>query len=621
MCGIAGIFSKYPVEGRVMEVMTHALKHRGPDAHATFLSDDKKLALGHARLSIIDLSTAANQPMHSADGNLTIVFNGEIYNYKEVRTALIKTNDQVHFHTNSDTETILHAFAQWGPKMVEKLNGMFTIAIYDHRTKSLYLFRDRIGKKPLYVFESGNDFVFASEIKSLLLHPRVQTTKSINVSALQQVLHLGYIPGPGTAFKGIQKFPAGHWALKKLDLSLELHKYWQPEDCWIKSPISPLSPSELSIQLGTLLEASVKRRLISDVPIGSFLSGGTDSSLVTALAAKHHEGKLKTFSIGFQETKYNESFYALEVAKHLGTDHHAFELTEADALPILETYLNHFDEPFADTSAIPTMLVSQLTKPHVSVALTGDGGDELFLGYGSYDWAQRLANPFWQFMQTPTRLLFNYFGTDRLKRIASMLEKVRPQQRLSHIFSQEQYFFSESESKKMLLNPIPTEPLGLHEITKKRTPAERQALFDIHYYLKDDLLVKVDMASMYHSLECRCPLLDYEVVEFALQIPENFKSREGVRKRILKELLSQFLPQDLVHRPKWGFSVPLPLWLKGKLSYLIDDYLSSPVVNRFGLVKANEVEALVKRFRSGEDRLYNRVWVLIVLHKWLERNA
>jgi len=624
MCGIAVVLSKNAGGARDIEPMIAQLRHRGPDAESTWLSDDGKVALGHTRLSVIDLSETANQPMVSQDGRYIIVFNGEIYNFKTIRKEIETTHPQVKFKTTSDTEVILQAYALWGEQMMSRLGGMFALAIWDTEAKTLFVCRDRVGKKPLFYYHDDHYFIFASEIKSLLKHPVVNAAKHrLDNDAVHQFLHLGYIPEPRTIFSSIKKFPAGFAGTVNADLVLELKAYWSIEE----QLHPPSSTDEASVKqtLKSILTEAVQQRLISDVPLGTFLSGGTDSSLITALASKSSTGRLKTFSIGFTEGKFDESEYARRVASHLGTDHHAYTLSEKEAVGILETYLKHFDEPFADTSAIPTMLVSKLARKEVTVALTGDGGDELFQGYGAYDWAQRLQNPFVRLLQTPLAFGLRNFGSSRLKRVSHILEKVDKTRIRSHIFSQEQYFFSDRELRKNVLkHPASYTSFVYNDLQVeqvKLTAREQQAIFDLKFYLKDDLLVKVDRASMFHALECRCPLLDHRVVEFVLNLPLSYKVRGNVRKWILKEILGDYLPAELVHRPKWGFSIPLASWLKNELRYLIDDYLDKPGIETAGLVEYDHVKKLKEAFLNGNDYLYNRLWTLIVIHKWLRENA
>lgn len=620
MCGIAAIVSKNSDLSHIRE-MTQALLHRGPDADNIFIDPSGAFAVGHTRLSIIDLSTGANQPFFSGDERYAVVFNGEIYNFQEVREELAAQHG-IQFKTHSDTEVVVEAFAVWREAMVEKLEGMFALAIVDRVERRLHLFRDRAGKKPLFYFQSGELIAFASEIKSLLKHPVIKQAVKVNRRVASTFLHLGYIPEPGTIYTNIFKFPAGHYGVLDTALQLKVKPYWQ-----IQENIPPVKIKSIDTakrQLHKLLDSAVEQRMISDVPLGTFLSGGTDSSLVTAIASKHTSSPLKTFSIGFKESKFNESHFAAAVAKHLGTDHTEYILAEQEAKDILTTYLHHFDEPFADTSAIPTMLVSKLARQQVTVALTGDGGDELFQGYGSYIWANRLNNVLLPLYRAPLKFLLERSGKSRFERIAHLLERVNIGSIRSHIFSQEQYFFSQQEIRDELLRdknsfvPFEYDETAFNRYTL--TAGEKQALFDFQYYLKDDLLVKVDRASMFYALECRCPLLDHHIVEFAFSLDPSLKTRDGKAKWLLKELLRDHLPDSLIDRQKWGFSVPLANWLKNDLRYLIDLYLSDDVINEIGLVNAAYVAQLKKDFFAGKDYLYNRVWVLIVLHKWLKEN-
>lgn len=621
MCGISGIFSTQTISQATIKHMVGKQAHRGPDAQGIFISKDEKTALGHNRLSVIDLSASANQPMHSHDGRYVIVFNGEIYNFKEIRQQLSQRNAAIRFETQSDTETILHAFEQWGQDMVQWLDGMFALAIFDQQLNKLFLCRDRVGKKPLFYFNDGTHFVFASEIKSLLAHPVVMDKKRVSAAAISCFLHLGYIPEPHTIFSEVHKFPSGSWALIDRSLTVVPQKFWTIEQEVSADRIENTSSSQQ--QLKTILERAVQKRLISDVPLGTFLSGGTDSSLVTAIASHQVSNPLKTFSIGFAESKFNESQYAKAVARQLKTDHHEYILSEKEGVDLLHSYIAHFDEPFADTSAIPTMLVSKLARKEVSVALTGDGGDELFQGYGAYDWVNRLNNPLWKMAKLPVRVLLSATGNSRLERVSRLLGD-HSKNLYSHIFSQEQYFFSQQEVRDELL----TGSNGFYKFEyepsaqeRTLTPGERQALFDFRYYLKDDLLVKVDRASMYYALECRCPLLDKDVISFACSLDVSAKKKEGTSKWILKKILAEYISEDLVYRKKWGFSIPLSRWLKGDLRYLLDEYLSQAQVEETGLFNYQLVTKLKHDFLVGKDYLFNRLWVLIIIHKWLKDNG
>lgn len=604
MCGIAGYFGSADNGEAVVGTMLDALSHRGPDASGVFSFDE--FCFGHRRLSIIDLTEAANQPMHSKCGRYSISYNGEVYNHREISGQL-----DLSLTTTSDTEVILEAFAKWGPDMVKKLNGMFAIAILDKSKRIFHLFRDRLGIKPLFIYQKEKTFAFASEIKSM------RQTKpfdlEINRSSIASFLHLGYIPEPKSIYKWISKFPAGHYGTFD-GQSLDIQPYWEAANHITSETFKDEALAKE--QLKGLLTDSVSKRLMSDVPFGTFLSGGIDSSLITALAQQTSSEKVKSFSIGFEESTHDESGFAKKVATHLGTDHTEHLVTESDAMALMPDMLCQYDEPFADSSAIPTMLVSKLARQEVTMTLSGDGGDELFHGYGAYSWAERLNQVHWKLGHNLVSQALR-FGNNRLQRVAQLLDY--KELTYGHIFSQEQYLFSTSEVESLLFNPDLTDIIGLginKNLARQLTHAENQAFFDLNLYLKDDLLVKVDRASMRYSLETRVPLLDHRIVEFALNLSPKLKTKDGCQKYLLKQILYDFVPEDFFDRPKWGFSVPLNKWLFGSLSHLIDDYLSETTIKKSGLVDWGQVKQLVSNYRSGQNYLYNRVWLLIVLHSW-----
>ncbi|MCF8463880.1 MAG: asparagine synthase (glutamine-hydrolyzing) [Flavobacteriales bacterium] len=607
MCGIAGIYEPKGVAEDVLKRMSDKIAHRGPDSDGFFVQNG--FGLAHRRLSIIDLSTAANQPIFSQDNRYAIVYNGEVYNHKEIAKEL-----PIQLKTHSDTEVILEAFAQWGPKMVNRLNGMFAIAIFDKLEEKLYLFRDRVGIKPLFIYQKNGVMAFGSELKALTaLKDQLEFT--LNRDAIPYFLHLGYIPQPITIYNEIEKFPSGHWAVFD-GIALKTECYWNPADKISATVLS--DETEAKNQLEKLLKASVKKRLMSDVPFGTFLSGGVDSSLVTALAQEESAERLKTFSIGFENAKHDESKYARQVAEHLGTEHFEYKVTEKDALDLVEDILLQYDEPYADSSAIPTMLVSKMARQEVTMTLSGDGGDELFMGYGAYTWANRLSSPLLNTFRKPIGTALS-FGNDRQRRAANLFQYSSSDNLPAHIFSQEQYLFSRSELDRLVLNSNEVQfPLlnQAKKLNRALSPAERQAFFDLEFYLKDDLLTKVDRASMRYSLEARVPLLDHETVEFALNLDENLKIKNGTQKYLLKQVLYDKIPKEVFNRPKWGFSIPLSKWLNSDLSYLIDESLNKKKVEETGFVQWNAVEKLVNSYRSGQEHLYNRIWVLILLHSW-----
>lgn len=611
MCGIAGYYNIQSFDfQQQLTLMANALRHRGPDAKGFFT--DGLCSMAHRRLSIIDLSDIANQPMYSQCGRYVMVYNGEVYNFLEIRKEILRQKDIV-FKTNSDSEVVLEAFALWGYYCVKRFNGMFAIAVYDKQKRQLFLMRDRIGIKPLFIFQNGTQLAFASEIKALRAVTEIDQQLTKRLESVADFLHLGYIPEPNTYWNEISKFPSGCTACYD-GKQLTIFPYWSAEKLIKENVVK--DEAVAYEKLKELLISSVKMRLVSDVPFGTFLSGGIDSSLVTAIAQNVHSATINTFSIGFAESKFDESNYARDVAKELGTKHHEFRITEKEAMVLIPDLTHIYDEPFADSSAIPTLLVSKMAKQHVTMTLSGDGGDELFMGYGAYRWAERLNTTFWKLHRKPVASVLK-LGSNRHKRIADMLAHEK-QNIHSHIFSQEQYLFTAKEIRKTLLQSgeYSGYPFILPETSRKLMIAEQQAFFDLTHYLKDDLLVKVDRASMQHSLETRVPLLDYRIVEFAINLSPELKLRNGTTKFLLKKILYQYLPESLFNRPKWGFSVPMGKWMKGPLKEWTMDMLSEERLKKHGLVKPEVVNSLIKKYlKTDSEYLYNRLWALIVLHQ------
>lgn len=616
MCGIVGISrTSGPIDTEGFDNISSLLSHRGPDAQGSFHHENTWL--GFMRLSIIDLSENANQPMHSHSGRYAVIHNGEIYNFKEVRKEL--EGGQGGFKTQSDTEVLLESFEKWGTAAISKWNGMFATAVYDKEKKVLYLIRDRMGIKPLYYYWDGEFLAFASEIKALIGFKQVKNKLTIRKEAISEFLHLGYIPEPNSIYQNIYKLAAGAY-LKLEDGNVQIEKYWTLEDQIDKVTVS--NEQDAKEQFNVLLKSAVEYRMISDVPLGTFLSGGIDSSLVTSVAQQLSSVPIKTFTIGFKEEKYNEANYAKQVAKYLGTDHHEYMLSYKEGIDLIEDLTNVYDEPFADSSAIPTMLVSKFAKEHVAVTLSGDGGDELFFGYGSYRWAKRLANPFVRMLRKPTASMFSMMS-DKYKRAAYMLRYPDVKKLKSHVFSQEQYFFTEPELSGILTEPYQSLPVLNEDFSGLKRAlnfTESQALFDLKYYLKDDLLTKVDRASMKYSLEVRVPLLDHNIVQFALNLPYKLKFKNGQLKYFLKQVCYDHIPEKLFDRPKQGFSIPLNVWLKKELNFLIEDHLSEKALKQYDLLNVDSVRLLLSRYRNGEDYLYQRVWLLIVLQKFMAHN-
>lgn len=619
MCGILGFINPEIANGIDVSTLLEKLSHRGPDARGHYR--DQHALLGHLRLSIIDPGEGANQPMHSHCGRYVMVYNGEIYNFRELQKEIEQYNPSFVPRTHSDTEILLEAFALWGADFVSRLNGMFAISIWDKKDRKLFLFRDRLGIKPLYYFRKNGLFAFASELKVLSHEPTLKKHLTRDYTAINQFLHLGYIPAPHSIFSEIKKLPAGHWAVLH-NGQFTLTPFWRAEEK-IQSSHVLSDPEQALNELKRLVESSVRYRLIADVPYGTFLSGGVDSSLVTAVAQSLHDSPIKTFNIGFWDKDYDESVYAAKIAQHLGTQHHSLVVTEKDALEWMPKLTGIYDEPYADSSAIPTLLVSQMARRQVTVTLSGDGGDELFLGYGAYSWAQRLSHPWVQRLKKTASLLLP-LGPMKYRRAAALFHDVPDDLLKSHIFSQEQYLFSRKETQSFLM-PEFYRNYQLEEnfegSLSQLSPAQQQALFDLKYYLPDDLLVKVDRASMHFALETRVPLLDYRIVEWALNLHPGLKIRHGQSKWLLKKLLHQYVPAALFDRPKRGFAIPLQKWLKTDLRDFAMDYLNEQAIRNAGVLNAETVKTLLKAFyQKDRNYLYNKVWQLLVLQKWMQEN-
>jgi asparagine synthase (glutamine-hydrolysing) len=604
MCGITGFVSR-KLNRNDLQCMSDLLSHRGPDADGYFYDEPAGVGLGHRRLSIIDLSAAANQPFYSHDGRYVMIYNGEVYNYKEVAAKY-----SIRMRTSSDSEVIIEAFAKAGIQSVSDLNGMFAFVIWDKQEEKLYVVRDRIGIKPFFYYYNEKEFAFSSELKALFHLP---VKREINPDAVADFLYLGYVPGTTSIYKNFYKLLPGYYGVFEKGLFASFPYWWL--DSKIESPVLTDEKQAKKTLLG-LLESSVKYNMVSDVPVGIFLSGGIDSSTVAAIAQSVSPAPVKTFSIGFKEKKYNELHYANEVAQTIRSDHSEYTVTEQDAMDLVEKIPGIYDEPFADSSAIPTYIVSQMARNEVTVALSGDGGDELFMGYGFYNWARRLDNPLLKAMRYPVGKALYRFGSNRYKR-ASTLFNYPENRKKSHIFSQEQYYFTADEISELLKNPA---CININEYNcsekRKLDELEEQSFFDIKNYLPEDLLTKTDRASMYHSLEVRVPLLDHRLVEFAINLSSSLKMRGNTGKYLLKSALYEYVPERLFNRPKWGFSIPLRQWLSKELRYLIDKYLDPAYLQECGLVHPEPVGRLVHDYLAGKDYLYNRIWTLVILHKW-----
>lgn len=611
MCGIAGFYveefdEQLPI---FLETMLQSLAHRGPDHQGSFYVHP--FYLGHRRLSIIDLSPTANQPMKSQDGRYVGIFNGEIYNYKELSNSF-----QIKTKTTSDTEVAIELFSMLQTNAFKHYNGMYAIVIFDKKEEKLILARDRVGIKPLYYFWDGENFAFASEIKALLTLPFVQKNISINLQALQQYFHVGFTLEPYTIFNNIYKFPAGYYAVFQ-NKSLNFYNYWSIFDVLQRPRIT--DEKYALEKLDELLNDSIRLQLRSDVPYGVFLSGGIDSSLVTAIACRY-VSRLKTFSIGFENLNFDESIYAEKIAKHLSTDHHTITVSSNDIINYLPDYIDIYEEPFGDSAGILNMILSQKTREHVTMVLSGDGGDELFWGYGAYNWAKRLSNPFIRANRKLLALLLRK-GSSRLKRVSHMLNYSHDTYLPLHILSQEQYFFSIREiSSWNLFKDNSILPVYHDNLNKIDHPVEKQSVFDLLYYLKDDLLIKVDRASMLYALEVRVPILDHRIVEFAYQLHPSLKKQRKHSKYLLKKVLFEHLPPSFFDRPKHGFSFP-HMWFFNEFKEVILNLLHTNSIKDNPYLNTAFVQEIIEKYyKHRHHYLWARIWIFLVFQLWYQKN-
>src|SRR5882762_8768828 len=623
MCGIVGIVRNdaKAVDEVLLSRMCAAIEHRGPDEDGFYINGPVGLAM--RRLSIIDLK-GGQQPIHNQDRTAWIVFNGEIYNYLELREKLEKLGHV--FYTNSDTEAIIHAYDRYGSDCARHLRGMFAFAIWDERTQELFLARDRVGKKPLLYAQVNGQLIFGSEFSALLLHPEI--SRDILPEALDYYLSFMCVPAPLTAYRAIKKLEPGH-SLRWRKGEIKIERYWQPDF----SRKLKISEAEAGERLIEILREAVRLRLISDVPLGAFLSGGIDSSAVVALMSEESSEPIKTFSIGFEEQDFSEVHHARRVAKHVGADHHEF-IVRPDALEVLPILVEHYGEPYADSSAVPTYYVARETRKHVTVALNGDGGDESFAGYERYA-AMRLAE---KYHRIPAVLrdrvlrqaieLMPSSETERgrirdVKRFvqAASLPKVERYLRWVSVFDAEakQDLFTESFARQTqgvsaagMLGPWFARANGSGIV-------DAALLTDLMTYLPNDLLVKVDIATMANSLEARSPFLDHHVIEFAASLPEKYKLHGLTTKYLLKKVLKQLLPAENLSRRKMGFGVPIGHWFRGELQPFLRETILSQSALKRGLFKPDAVKRLVELHTRSEQDYSHQLWTLLMLELWFRR--
>lgn len=598
MCGICGFVSKQNITLEQLKKMNDTMYHRGPDDSGEEIfqmKDGCQMGMAQRRLSIIDLSPLGHQPMHSADKRVSVVFNGEIYNFAELREELTG----YPFRSSCDTEVIIAAYLKWGIDCIQRFNGMFAICLYDRETDDIYLVRDRIGKKPLYYEIDGENLIFASELKPLMARDGFQ--KKIRQDVLSRFLFQQYINAPDSIFENVYKLEPGS-ILKFRYGKVKVWKYWDVKEVYHSMQEHPVTDYEQAKQeLKGLLKKAVSDRMIADVPLGAFLSGGYDSSLMTAIAQEHAAEPVKTFSIGFNEERYNEARYAKEVADYLGTRHTELYIDEKEMFDLVESIPAYYDEPFADSSQIPTMLVSKLARQDVTVALSGDGGDEFFCGYNIYEnvrQAQMLdllggmtygaCNlPGFRQMGLMEKLPF------RVRVIAGNRNKETKTQ-----FGAGNYVV---RAGRMVLG----EGLPCHYPVESAYQVKdwqiRRMLLDMDTYLPGDILCKVDRASMKYSLEARCPILDKDVMEYSFRLSHRMKYEKGNKKRILKDIAYEYIPKQLLDRPKVGFGVPLDKWLRGPLKEQLMDMCSRDYLKKQGIFDADFVAGMIEDYmRTGD---------------------
>jgi asparagine synthase (glutamine-hydrolysing) len=624
MCGITGFVNAdgRPIDRALLERMNLAIIHRGPDEDGFYVKNNVGLAM--RRLSIIDLA-GGQQPIANEDGSKWIVFNGEIYNYQELREGLLERGHKLHTH--SDTEVIVHLYDEYGVDCLKHLRGMFALAIWNENEKALFVARDRVGKKPLlYSHQPNGDFIFGSEFQAVLQHPAI--SREVDHDAIDSYMSYLCVPAPQTAFKAIRKLEPGHW-LKWHAGQIETRRYWLP-DFSKKIKITDAEAIEETIRI---VRESTRLRLISEVPLGAFLSGGVDSSIVVALMAQESSTPVKTFSIGFEEQDFSELKYARRVAEHVGAEYNEF-IVRPDALEVLPTLVEHYGEPYADSSAIPTYYVSKETRRHVTVALNGDGGDESFAGYERYV-AMAVAEIYKKIpraLRTPLiEGPINMLPTSEVKKTF-----VRDVQRFFISVSEEvpdRYGRWMSTFKPAVKDEIYTDDFA-RSIDRDRAwqvlykwisgsngigLLDKMLLTDQMTYLPNDLLVKVDIASMANSLEARSPFLDHKVIEFAASLPEELKISRFRPKSLLKKVAARLVPSDVVYRPKMGFGVPVGRWFRGEMKGFVSDILLSERALRRGVVKREKIEQYVLQHTSGQVDHSFQIWTLLMLELWYQR--
>ena len=595
MCGICGFNWE---DKKLLRQMTSALEHRGPDTFGLYT--DKKVSIGHRRLSIIDLSDKGNEPMCNEDGTIWLTFNGEIYNFKELRSALIKNGHR--FNSDTDAEVIIHAYEEYGNDCVKKFNGQFAFAIWNSKQKVLFLARDRLGIKPLYYYWDDTKFIFASELKAILQAPAV--ARNVDRHSLNHYLTYGFTPTKQTILKNIYKLQPGfHLTFSK---RLVIKRYWDVDFRQTETH----SPNYYTTNIKELLEEATKKRLVADVPVGAFLSGGIDSSAIVAMIKKHKDN-LKTFSIGFDHDEFNEAPYAKKVSDKFGTDHHEKYFSAKDVQKLIPELAYYYDDPLADYSMLPTYFVSKIARKHVKVCLGGDGGDELF---GGYDWHT-------QFNTLRLQRSLPAFARSAIKLPLNFIRDKHVRDRLQHLISNEKLSDSELYARlRSILNHTDLEKLNVTGTYNAYKPYFKYSKLnnvmhaDLKLYLPEQILTKVDRASMAVSLETRVPFLDHDLVEFSAKIPPNIKIHRQIKKHILKKAMVGILPKEIINRKKQGFGVPIKHYFRNELKDFVQSELSEiPYVNQ------EFVQSILQKHLAGKRDYCHVIWSLLMLKEWTKQ--
>ena len=629
MCGIAGFvdFEKKTEKATIVSV-SDSLAHRGPDSSDYFFDSEKEgfyLALGHRRLAIIDLSPSGSQPMFYQD--YVMVFNGEIYNYKEIKAELEQLGHT--FSSSSDTEMILHAYEAWGPDCVQKFIGMFAICIYDRKNNKVELIRDRAGVKPLYYYFDGKHFLFASELKAFHQYPFFN--KEIDLDSVALYLQYGSVPTPYTIFRQTHKLNPGHslsFDLNSKELTTKC--YWDVSD-YYKTEKLDLSFEEAKKITKEKLVSAFNYRMVSDVPVGVFLSGGYDSTAVTSILQESSGEQIKTFTIGFDVESRNEAPEAKKIARHLGTEHHEFYCTENELIDIIDDIPYYYDEPFGDPSVTPTMYVSKLASQSVKVVLSADGGDEIFAGYNRYEDFVYLKN---KLDKTPgAALSFLKYATKLIKpqhlpylnkkqnfenRYEKLREILKSKSDLSLFYTLSQQF-TDGQTEALMKKRISHPGIFFNPLPEFSSPMSMMLSLDYQTYLNDDILHKVDRATMSTSIEGREPFLDHRVIEFVAQLPDSYKFHNGKRKILLKDIVHDYIPEEMMLRPKMGFAIPLAEWFNGKLRNTVEDYINQADIEKQGIFNWEEIKAIKAKFYSGKIEYDFKLWYILMFQMWYRK--